>query len=114
MPRHILLVHSTPTDGRDVEYNTWYDTVHLPDVLQVEGFVAARRFVAAPSIHGDMPELPYLAIYEIDTDDLPTALAALSAAAKDMEIHPSFDRSSQQTFAFTAITEATPNSLHGK
>ncbi|MBA4857475.1 hypothetical protein IU443_12480 [Nocardia farcinica] len=103
MPRHILLVHSAPADSRDDEYNTWYDEVHLPDVLEVDGFVAARRFVAAASIHGERPELPYLAIYEIETDDLPAALAALSAAAKKMVIHPAFDRSSQQTFAFTEL-----------
>jgi hypothetical protein len=108
MPRHILLVHSAPANGRDSEYNTWYDNTHLPDVLRVDGFVAARRFVAAPGVHGEMPALPYLAIYEIETDDLPAALAALSAAAKDMEIHPSFDRTTQQAFAFTELE----NSAH--
>ncbi|WP_051163595.1 hypothetical protein [Nocardia brevicatena] len=109
MPRHILLVHSSPRDGRDAEYNTWYDMVHLPDVLQVDGFVAARRFVAVPSIHGETPELPYLAVYEIDTDDLPAALAALSAAAERMEIHPAFDRATQQTFAFTELESPASN-----
>lgn len=107
MPRHILLVQSSPADGRTSEYNAWYDGTHLPDVLRVKGFVAARRFVAAPGVHGEMPALPYLAIYEIETDDLSAALSALSAAAKDMEIHPSFDRATQQTFAFTEMSECT-------
>ncbi|MGQ4599670.1 hypothetical protein [Nocardia sp. R6R-6] len=106
MPRHILLVHSAPVGNRDDEYNTWYDSIHLPDVLQVDGFVAARRFVASPSVHGELPALPYLAIYEIETDDLPTALAALSAAAKNMKLHPAFDRSTQQTFAFSELETA--------
>lgn len=103
MPRHILLVQSAPANGRDSEYNTWYDSIHLPDVLRVDGFVAARRFVATPAVHGELPSLPYLAIYEVDTDDLPAALAALSTAAKGMEIHSSFDRTTQQTFAFTEL-----------
>lgn len=104
MTRHILLVHSDPTPGRDDDYNQWYDDVHLPDVLEVRGFVAAKRYVAAPSIHDEMPDRRYLAIYEIETDDLPGALRALSTAAKGMKIHPAFDRTSQQTFAFTELT----------
>ncbi|WP_280423579.1 DUF4286 family protein [Nocardia carnea] len=107
MPRHILLVHSAPADGRDDEYNNWYDGTHLPDVLRVDGFVAARRFAASPSVHGELPPLPYLAIYEIETDDLPGALSALSAAAKSMELHPSFDRATQQTFAFSELVSST-------
>ena len=103
MARHILLVHSNPTPGNDDSYNAWYDNVHLPDVLQVDGFVAARRYIAAPSVHGEMHENGYLAIYEIDTDDLPAALKALSTAARGMDMDASFDKTTHQTFAFTEL-----------
>jgi hypothetical protein len=106
MSRHILLVHSDPVAGQDGEYNRWYDEVHLPDVLSVPGFVAAKRYTAAPSIHGELPGNRYLAIYEIETDDLPAALAALSQAAKEMDLDAAFDRASQRTLAFTEISEA--------
>ncbi|MBD0859792.1 hypothetical protein IA539_00985 [Gordonia sp. zg691] len=103
MTRHVLLVHSNPTPGADHDYNHWYDEVHLPDVLAVPGFVLARRFVAAPSVHGELPEQQYLAIYEIETDDLPGALRALSEAARGMHIHSAFDRESQMVHAFTEL-----------
>ena len=66
----ILLVMSDATPGDDDAYNAWYDDVHLADVLNVPGFVAARRFAAVPSVHGELPAARYLAIYEIDADDL--------------------------------------------
>jgi hypothetical protein len=101
MTRHILVVESNALDGRDDEFNQWYDGEHLPAVLQVPGFVAARRFTATTGIHGEIPDHGYLAIYEIETDDLPGALAALSSAAKAMNLHPAFDRATHRTFAFT-------------
>lgn len=104
MARHILLVQSEPRDGRDDEYNQWYDDEHLPDVLKVPGFVAARRFVAIPGVHGELPGQRYLAIYEVETDDPAAALAALSAAARSMNLSPAFNRETQLTFAFSEIS----------
>ena len=53
-------------------YHQWYDEVHIPEMLEVEGFRSARRYAAAD---GET----FLAIYEIDVD-LRTAMAALDAA----------------------------------
>ncbi|MFN2536928.1 MAG: hypothetical protein ABR549_02105 [Mycobacteriales bacterium] len=103
MSRHLLLVASEPMAGQEAEFNTWYDDVHLPDVLQVPGFVRAERLIAAPSVHGELPEHRYLAIYEIETDDLPRALAALREAARGMYLSPAFDRAATTQFAYTAL-----------
>jgi hypothetical protein len=103
MSRHVLVVHTRPLAGREDEFNSWYDEVHLPDVLAVEGFVSARRFQAAPSVHGELPEYPFLAIYEVEAEDLAAALKALSSAARSMEMSPTLDRSAMATYAYTAI-----------
>ncbi|NMH98228.1 DUF4286 family protein [Pseudonocardia acidicola] len=103
MARHVLVVHTRPVEGKDAEFNEWYDTVHLPDVLKVDGFVAAQRYRAEPSVHGELPEFPYLAIYQVEADSLPDALAALSTAAKSMDMGDSLDRSGMATYAYTAI-----------
>ena len=102
MARHVLLVHSNPVDERDAEFCDWYDHEHVPAVLTVPGFVSARRFAAQPAVHGEMPPYRYLAIYEIDTNDLPSALAALAAATKGMHISTAFDPA-HTTFAYTAV-----------
>ena len=42
MGRYMFLGLTNATEGRDDEFNDWYDNRHLPDVLAVEGFVAAN------------------------------------------------------------------------
>jgi hypothetical protein len=64
MYRYCFVVQSQPVDGREDEYNAWYDGQHVPDVLRVPGCFAARRMVS------DGPDgRRYLAIYEIEAED---------------------------------------------
>ena len=75
MARGILYVESYPVSPeRADEYNKWYDEVHLREIVALDGFVSARRF--APSGDG-----PYIAIYEIEADDVQQAMAVLGEAA---------------------------------
>jgi hypothetical protein len=62
-----LFVFSTAKEGRDAEYNEWYDTVHLPDVLGLPGVRSGTRYrvQARPD---EVPAHRYLAVYELDGD----------------------------------------------
>jgi hypothetical protein len=67
----VFLVLSNPTEGREVEYNEWYEKVHLPDVLSVPGVAAAQRYRLAPMAEGSpIPAAAhrYLAVYQLDGD----------------------------------------------
>lgn len=66
-----LVVLTNAVEGKDAEFNDWYSRIHLPDVLGVPGIVRAERFELAGVQRTPQP-LPYryLAIYEIETDDL--------------------------------------------
>ena len=91
--RHVLMVLSNAVDGKDDEFNSWYDNKHLPDVLSVPGFVAAQRYTAnALQLTEDGPPAHrYLAIYEIE-GDVATALAGLGAAVEaGMFLSPALD-----------------------
>jgi hypothetical protein len=101
-----LLVMTSPHEGKDDEFNDWYDEVHLREVLAVPGFVGARRFRAVPSVRGALPDQPYLAIYEIEADDLDAVQQALTAAATTMDISPTLDRSKAAVFTYQLMTEA--------
>jgi hypothetical protein len=73
MAKGILLVEtSLSSPAAAAEYHTWYDEIHLPEMLGVEGFVSARRF---ESLDG----MSFVAVYEIETD-VETAKANLAAA----------------------------------
>jgi len=100
--RHVLIVLSDPVEGREDEYNDWYDNIHLAEVLQVPGFVAAQRFVAAPAMAGrEGSPRRYVSIYEIEADDVSGPMAALVAAAKGMNISSAIDASSAVVYPFT-------------
>lgn len=105
MPRHVLMVLTNPVDGKHDEFNRWYDEVHVPDVLSVDGFVAAQRFkLCEPQIRDERP-YDYLAIYEIEGDDVGKALDALQASSGKMDISPTLDSAAAQAWAFSAIGE---------
>ncbi len=103
--RGVLLVMSEPVDGQEDVYNDWYDRIHLPEVLEVPGFTAARRYVAEPSIGGALPPLKYLAIYEIEGDDFADVQAGLTAAARQMNISASLNRATAVTYTYQIISE---------
>jgi hypothetical protein len=70
-----MIVLSNPIEGEDDRFNTWYDEVHVPEVLDVPGVIAAQRYDLAELKIPDDPDLPaqlpppthrYLVIYELD------------------------------------------------
>ncbi|HEY2834069.1 MAG TPA: hypothetical protein VGJ14_16695 [Sporichthyaceae bacterium] len=69
MATALLVVLTSPVEGREDEYNDWYTNDHLSDVLKAAGFTAAQRFRFTPSKLSRHPVAPYLAIYEVDAAD---------------------------------------------
>ncbi|HWD05883.1 MAG TPA: EthD domain-containing protein [Kribbella sp.] len=104
MAKHLLLVFADPEPGREAEFTEWYDNTHLPDVLRVPGFRAAQRFAARKGMRGEQPEHRYAAFYEIDTDDLDGALAALRSAITGMQMSDAL-APTLVTHAYSAITD---------
>ena len=68
MAKWFLVAGTNCADAaRESELNEWYDKTHLPDVLETPGFVRATRY---ENIEPSEGEAKFLAIYEIETDDL--------------------------------------------
>jgi hypothetical protein len=60
--RAIFLLYTDLADQKhDQEFNAWYDTRHLPQLLTIPGFLDAARYVA---VKGG-PK--YLAVYELES-----------------------------------------------
>lgn len=80
MGKWLLLVETNCKDEtRDSEFNTWYDTVHIPDVLSSPGHKSAARYVIKDRVKG---RGKYLAVYEIETDDIKRTM---ELSAKNIE-----------------------------
>ena len=80
---YTLIVYTSPADGKEAEYNAWYDDIHLPEFSALPGVINGRRFKVA----GDgKPQ--YAAIYELSShpDDV---MAAMNAGIKDGTMHMS-------------------------
>lgn len=105
MAKYLFLVFTTPQPGQDDEYNSWYNDQHLDDVLQAKGFTAAQRFRVEPQFGA--PEIrPYLAIYEIESDDPQASLGDLSGRAGTalMQITDALDSEASVTYLATPLT----------
>ncbi len=101
MAKYALLVFTNPKESRDDEYNAWYDEVHLAEVLEVEGFVAARRY-NAEMVEGTTFDHRYLAIYEMESDLSPKSLyQRLLSAGGGMKLSDALDLESARIQFFT-------------
>ena len=76
-----MLVFTNAVEGRDDEYNEWYDNVHLGEVVVTPRVRRGRLATSSPT-HRCSPtsRTRYLAIYEYK-GDAADALAALGAGA---------------------------------
>jgi hypothetical protein len=84
VPKGLMLVQSVPSDpDREDEYNAWYTGKHLPEVLEIGGIVSARRY----KLVGRKGQAPaYLAVYELEADDVRAPLREMGARVASGEI----------------------------
>jgi hypothetical protein len=72
MPRGIIYLETRPVSpDREEEYHKWYNDTHLAEIVSVDGIVSARRFARTDG------EGPFIAIYELDCDDLDVVVQRL-------------------------------------
>lgn len=103
MRRFSWLVFTNCDPAHEAEFDDWYDNIHLPDVLNVPGVVAARRLKLAAGqataeddrfflcdVERNGAKFGNLAIYEIEADDEKAVLEHITgmAGTADMELSP--------------------------
>ena len=111
--RFLFVVFTNATEGRESEYNDWYTSQHLADVVRLPGVISAQRFELAEQQRGASPHpWKYMAIYEIETTDLRSTIDALEARAgtADMPISGALDQRRVSWF-FKPITNVVRSTL---
>jgi hypothetical protein len=81
--QYTLIVYTSPADGREDDFNTWYDGVHLAEFSALPGVISGRRF----KVEGDGPA-KYAAAYECSAHP-DEVLRAMRHAIKDGTMHMS-------------------------
>ena len=107
MKKYVFVALTNAKDGCDDEFNALYSTMHVADALKIKGFVAAQRFrLTADQRRGPPYPWQYMAVYDMETDDLPTVMAELTARVGTQSM-PLSDAISPEllSFVFEPITE---------
>ena len=69
MAKYLFIVQADCADPlREKEMNDWYEKIHIPDVLKATGAVKATRYINLSPETNKRPK--YVALYEIETDDI--------------------------------------------
>jgi hypothetical protein len=68
MARFQLIIYTNAKPGRDADYNSWYDQVHMDDLLSMDGVLAGQRFRTCGE-----SQWKYGSIFELEGED-PVAL----------------------------------------
>ncbi|HEX4830499.1 MAG TPA: hypothetical protein VH478_05340 [Trebonia sp.] len=84
---YTLIVYTSPVQGREEEFNAWYDEVHLAEFSALPGVLSGRRFQVIPA-KGAGAGPSYAALYELSGEPRAT-LSAMNAAVKDGTMHMS-------------------------
>lgn len=103
MGKYLLVVPSSAKEGRDADYNDWYDNIHLADLLKIPGVVSGRRFDAVAT-SPNPPPADTVAIYELELDDPMTVFQEIATRAGngDMKMTDALDTASAKMWLYKA------------
>jgi hypothetical protein len=77
-----LIVFTNAAAGKDKEFNDWYQNTHLQQIVSIKSFKQAQRFRFNTNIvPGSADPSRYLAVYDIETDDINASLKAMNDLA---------------------------------
>ena len=107
MARGIIYVETRPVSpDREAEYHKWYNDTHLAEICSVDGIVSARRF--APTDGNG----PFIAIYELDCDDLDAAVQRLGGLGRSGKMSSTGTRSHGDPSRSRRCTARSGHSRH--
>ncbi|MCU1658497.1 MAG: hypothetical protein JWO57_3153 [Pseudonocardiales bacterium] len=88
MAKAVLIVFTSPA-GPDTEaaFNDWYDNTHVGEIRRTIPSVTVVSRYRQVDVEGTGGPTRYVAVYEIDTDDVSGAFAAVAAATQAGQIH---------------------------
>jgi hypothetical protein len=94
------IVFTAMVDGREDEFNTFYDNHHAPELAAIPGFVSAQRMILARPSNSSIPASKYLALFRVETSDI---AAVKQVAARPGTSSPAFDTKATRGYTFRAI-----------
>jgi len=94
------VVFTAMVEGKEREFNLFYDQHHAPELAAIPGFVSAQRMILARPTTASIPATKYLALFKVETSDL---AAVKQAATKPGTTSDAFDTKATRGYTFRAI-----------
>lgn len=100
--KHLVLILSEPTEGREDEFNDYYENLHLREVLETTQLKTAQRFKLVEQTGGPCP-LSYLAVYETEADDPAEILRDIAETRRKRQQSDALNRRTARVWVFEEI-----------
>jgi hypothetical protein len=94
------VVFTAMVEGREDQFNQFYDQHHAPELAAIPGFVSAQRMILARPSTASIPATKYLALFRVETSDL---AAVKQAATRPGTTSDAFDTKATRGYTFRAI-----------
>lgn len=94
------VVFTAMVEGKEDEFNAFYDNHHAPELAAIPGFTSAQRMILARPSTGSIPASKYLALFRVETSDI---AAVKQAATRPGTSSPAFDTKATRGYTFRAI-----------
>jgi len=101
--QHLVLILTEPTQGKEDEYNDYYNNLHLGEVLDTTSLQTAQRFKLVEQAGEGCP-LPYLAVYETEADNAAEVLQNLNETRSQRQQSDALNLRSGRVWVFEAIS----------
>jgi hypothetical protein len=92
MAKYIMAVRSNAVLGREAEFNEWYDRVLLPQMVRSPTLISGQRYRVAPvalPMGLQKAQHEYLAVYQIESENLQETVQQLWSSENMARIQPS-------------------------
>jgi hypothetical protein len=94
------VVFTAMVEGKEDEFNLFYDNHHAPELAGIPGFVSAQRMILAMPSTASIPATKYFALFKVETSDI---AAVKQAATRPGTKSPAFDTEATRGYTFRAI-----------
>ena len=80
MAKHLVVVKSKAVDGREADFEAWYNGIHLGEVLALPGFITGQQFRYGP----DGAPFTHFAVFDVESDDIEAEVKRLQALGAEV------------------------------
>ncbi len=105
--KHLVLILTEPTPGKEGEFNSYYEDLHLDEVLATTQLKSAQRYKLVDQA-GESCPLPYLAVYESEAENAQDIIKDLNETRAQRQQSDALNRRTGRVWVFEEIGTKHP------